>query len=315
MDSNVLYYAFLNQHNSSIYVYNILTGQRSQIIEPKSPHGKLSKLSSFYFLNQDSIILIPQYGAKYYLCDHDGDVYGRCILSNPDEIIISHWVTNSRPPILHDDKIYVPNVFFPLARKDSLKENLLLSFDMRRSQLGFDLKHPNEAFKFKIGQSTFRHLTWSIREAGEIVYGFNYSPDIYIYDLDNDGSTSVTKAQGGYQRRPDKSPINQSSEAMWLHFQSNLSYSKILDAPGFSGHLRFVLLPNKMDDMVQGTINSELPKNVALVRYNESGGYEYEMHLGRSYNFTNSFLQGNDLYMQRKTANEDELCFDILTLL
>ncbi len=156
-------------------------------------------------------------------------------------------------------------------------------------------------------------MNWTYDNEMTIFYSLNFDPNVYDFDMKS-FTFSTTSLKEPRTELPPPIAKNGSSQENWMHFQANLSYSKILVDTVGSHFLRFVMLPNNMQSMLCGENNSELPKRVVMDIYDGALVYQGDVSLGRDYAFKNSFFSMDKLWIQIYEDTEDALCFEIFEL-
>lgn len=319
LPEDTLKFIILNKFNKSIYIYDF---KGSKLLK-KTPlifeSGEPLNLDAFYYLNKDSILLFPEYGDFYLICNEDGLVSPekRGFVDEDDkDKIESHWITSSNPIIEIDNKIYINNVFGWIAKEDDLDKFLLIEHNMDSGESKFFIKHPPSIYDKNFDNSTFRHMYFTLKESTQtILYSFAFDPYIYEYS-GNMNIDSVFCSPEDY-KLPGGLKKGTSSEEAWLHFQTNFSFSNLEFDPFRNVLLRMALQPYNIDDIKAGIINPENPKKPKIYVFDADKNYrllgEIMLDEESNYYFINMFATEEGLWIQKIVDNEDIMCFELIT--
>ena len=165
-DTDNLEYLFYNKFNKSIYFYDFRKEKLKRQIYLTYEKGKFPSINAFYYLNQDSILLFPEYGDFYYVCDRNGKISSEKLSfvdQDDKDKIESHWITSSNPIVRLENNIYINNVFGWIAKEGEPDKFLLIEHDIYNRSSNFILQHPPSIYDKNFDSSTFRHLVFTSR--------------------------------------------------------------------------------------------------------------------------------------------------------
>lgn len=317
--NDTLKFIFYNKFNHSLYAYDFFGENLIDKTKLQYDRGKLPDISAFYYINSDSILLFPEYGDYYYLCNEEGAIYSdkvSFIDEDDRDKIESHWISSSAPIVKIGSNIYINNVFGWIAKEEDDDKFLLIKHNLVTGSSEFLVKHPPSIYGKNFGNTTFRHLNFTLNQTHQlIIYSFNFDP--FIYELSRDSSIAVSKycAPENYEI-PDKLKKNISGEEAWLLFQANYSFSKMIHDPYRKMLIRTALSPYRLDELKSGEINPENPKKPKLLLFKIDEDYkllgEIQLSSEKEYYFINSFATQEGIWIQKLTDDENFLCFELI---
>ncbi|HMO39982.1 MAG TPA: hypothetical protein PKC76_11415 [Saprospiraceae bacterium] len=312
-ETDSLKYLIYNRFNKTLYFYDFKNEKLDKKVALAYKKGKIPDINAFYYLNKDSILLFPEYGDFYFICDETGMINSKSSFVDEDDAqrIESHWITASNPLIKMNNYIYINNVFGWIAKEGEEDKFLLIEHNLKDGSSRFMIQHPSSVYDKNFDNSTFRHLGFTWKRAEPIlIYSFNFDPYIYEYNSNQNSITKHYCAPEGYRLPPKV----RSGEDLWIHFQTNHSFSKMEYDDFRKVLIRVALLPYDMDDIKAGITNPEDPKKPMIylfdAQYNLMGGFVLDK--SKQYYFTNIFTTQDGIWIQKITDNENLMSFELI---
>lgn len=305
---------FLNDLNKSIYIYDFYNESLVKKITLKSNVGSIPDLMSFYYINHDSIILLPLYGDYLLLCNSEGQINSSKIQfvdEDDNNNIESHRVSSSNPLTFSKGKIYINNSFGWIATEKEEDKYLIIEYDFKNETSLFFLKHPEIAEKLNYENSAYRHLSFHSEDDSKIVFSFNFSSSLYELNLDNKKIIKLTSDELDLSNPIGLKP-QMSSDDQWMHFQTNYTFSTITEDIINNNIIRVLLKPYNIDEINEGIVNVEKPKKADLLIYDNNYNLQGRISLrpDKFYYFINIFSDKKGIWIQRINDNEDEIFFE-----
>jgi len=317
-DSDTLKYLFYNKFNESIYVYDFFRKKLIKKIPFTRSFGDSGQISAFHYINKDSIFYFPQYGDYFHLSREGGNMDEKKIKfvdEDDQEKIESHWIKSSSPLVMMDEKIYINNVFGWMALQEENDKFLLIEHDLKTGSSEFFLKHPTSSIGRNYENSTFRHMTFTQKgKEPVLLYSFNFDPYVYEFNGDKDNIKAQYCAPKDFQL-PSIPKMGMDGNELWLEFQTQFSFSRMVYDPFKKQLLRLALLPYSMEAIKAGDINPEMPKKPKFYVFDEQNQLlgEFTLDKNKSYYFVNMFVTKEGLWIQRILEDdENNMCFELI---
>lgn len=320
IEEDTLKLIFYNKFNQSLYVYDFRNEKPIEKLPVSFPMGELPVITAFYYINRDSILLFPEYKDFYYVCNEKGEINAsriKFVDEDDQDKIVNHWVTSSNPIIKLDNDIYINNGFGWVAKEGDHDKFLVIKHNILTKSSEFFIQHPSSIYDKNFDNSTFRHLVFTLNENHQsLLFSFNFDQNVYEYDPQKNKIVSYYCSPQNYVL-PDALKKGMSSEDIWIHFQTNFSFSRLEFDPFRNVLLRMALQPYNIDDIKAGIINPENPKKPKIYVFDADKNYrllgEIMLDEESNYYFINMFATEEGLWIQKIVDNEDIMCFELIT--
>jgi len=183
--------------NRTLYFHDFKSGELRKKITiasegPRSIGGKISyfihSIDSIFVANSYEIGIINRKGELYYKYDFR-NANGNYSFSLPPDIKLNSY----NPIIKNVDEVIIPGYPYitPFDLNNFQNEIGALSLKLKKKEVKEFLKYPQE---YRTNYYTYNHLTYSsclLKKEGKVVYSFQASPYIFIYDLNQNLQDSV----------------------------------------------------------------------------------------------------------------------------
>ncbi|MCB0629950.1 MAG: hypothetical protein KDD15_09465 [Lewinella sp.] len=315
---DTLKYMFYNHFNTSLYTYDFRNSVLiKKIVLDYEKGEKLPEINAFYYINSDSILLFPQYGDFFFICNDNGKIYGDRISFVDDDDqdkVESHWISSSFPVVKIGSKIYIKNAFGNIAYDTDPKRFLLIEYDLKTGASSFFIKHPPSVYDKNFDNTTFRHMVLAQKEPDKsLLYSFYFDPYIYVFDGDKSGVKSYRCAPENFEIPPAlKADIT--SDDAWIRFQTTFSFSTLTYDPFKNTIIRVGLIPHTYDDIQAGSVDPEMPKKPKIYLFDKHYNLLGEISLNHEsfYYFPSLFATEEGLWIQKVLDDENVMCFELI---
>jgi hypothetical protein len=316
---------FLNPYNQSIYFYDYGTGQYIKKIsyDKEGPDGVLSA-TGYYIINMDSIYVYNMPLIELILTDSAARVKQRIPFYNkePDWALYNpqYLFSTACPMIRSGNSLTLPGLA-PFSFPNTLINRFRFTthVDLGTGRIASRNTYPEELYgrNYNWNDALFTQPYPALSPAGEMIFSFPVSHNLYVAKPDADGYTTVYAGSNvaGTIRSIDREQRRTPAELILISYLQQDTYAAILYDPWRQVYYRFLEqgLPNAT------TTTQAVEKPVIVIVMDEQFNYMGETLIGtgEQWHWKNSFVTEEGLnieFIDNEDPDEVYLNFKVFNI-
>jgi len=261
---------------------------------------------SFFYHNEDSIFIFPQYNFNGTLLinnvgkkvDEKGKIYDVLEEAQEGQYILNHITSPSNPSLYRDGNIYFSTIQMYVDIYNPLPKDVITNFkwDLKSDTISpiSNIKYPNEYFS-KIATS---HHSFTLKtiKGDSTIYSFPLSDTIYIYNSNNiliSKRLYGTPDFQGFVELPPGNPFNE----QYKFVVSQNSYARLLYDKYRDVYYRFFIIQRNLTEEDRSTKDNSKNKFAVLVYDNNFNLIKQVEFPSNKYFHYSSFVAIDGLYI------------------